>query len=277
VLRSIIEHHPSGPSERLTQGIKTGDDHRTIHAAFKDKRVQAPLGMEKTQHVDPSAFGQRHFDPLADGVPGIRHTRGERKTAVIYARVSTDEQTPDNQLKELRAVASRMQWQLVKEYVDHGVSGAKGRERRPAYDQLCTAITRWEFNLVMVWSVDRLGRSLSQLVGLLSELQSKGVDLYLHQQGIDTTTPAGKAMFQMCGVFAEFERAMIQERVKAGLARARAQGTPLGRPRVSVQVTQAVLAARGQGKGIKRIARELDIGVGTVQRIIKEDAGRIGD
>jgi DNA invertase Pin-like site-specific DNA recombinase len=199
------------------------------------------------------------------------------QTAAIYARVSTGEQTPDNQLKELRAVASRMQWQIVKEYVDHGVSGAKGRERRPAYDQLCTAITRREFNLVMAWSVDRLGRSLSQLVGLLSELQSKGVDLYLHQQGIDTTTPAGKAMFQMWGVFAEFERAMIQERVKAGLARARAQGTPLGRPRVSVQVTQAILAARGQGKGIKRIARELDIGVGTVHRIIKGNAGRIGD
>jgi DNA invertase Pin-like site-specific DNA recombinase len=199
------------------------------------------------------------------------------QTAVIYARVSTGEQTPDNQLKELRAVASRMQWPIVKEYVDHGVSGAKGRERRPAYDQLCTAITRREFNLVMVWSVDRLGRSLSQLVGLLSELQSKGVDLYLHQQGIDTTTPAGKAMFQMCGVFAEFERAMIQERVKAGLARARAQGTPLGRPRVSAQVTQAVLAARGQGKGIKRIARELDIGVGAVQRIIKANTGGIRD
>lgn len=196
-----------------------------------------------------------------------------KQTAVIYARVSTGEQTPDNQLKELRAVASRMQWQIIKEYVDHGVSGAKGRERRPAYDQLCTAITRRECNRVMVWSVDRLGRSLSQLVGLLSELQSKGVDLYLHQQGIDTTTPAGKAMFQMCGVFAEFERAMIQERVKVGLARARAQGTPLGRPRVSVQVTQAVLATRGQGKGIKRIARELGIGVGTVQRIVKANAG----
>jgi DNA invertase Pin-like site-specific DNA recombinase len=199
------------------------------------------------------------------------------KTAVIYARVSTGEQTPDNQLKELRAVASRLQWQIVKEYIDHGISGAEGREQRPAYDQLCTAITRREFKLVMVWSVDRLGRSLSQLVGLLSELHSKGVDLYLHQQGIDTTTPAGKAMFQMCGVFAEFERAMIQERVKAGLARARAQGTPLGRPRVSVQVIQAVLAARGQGKGIKRIARELDIGVGTVQRIIQANAGGIRD
>lgn len=199
------------------------------------------------------------------------------RTAALYARVSTGEQTPDNQLKELRAVASRMQWQIIKEYVDHGISGAKGREQRLAYDQLCTAITRREFDLVMVWSVDRLGRSLSQLVGLLAELHSKGVDLYLHQQGIDTTTPAGKAMFQMCGVFAEFERAMIQERVKAGLARARAQGTPRGRPRVSAQVTQAVLAAREQGKGIKRIAREFNIGVGTVQRIVKATTGWAGD
>ena len=122
----------------------------------------------------------------------------------------------------------------------------------------------------MAWSVDRLGRSLQQLVGLLSEMQAKGVDLYLHQQGIDTTTPAGKAMFQMCGVFAEFERAIITERVKAGLDRARAQGKKLGRPRKSKKVEDKILSERKKGKGIKTIAKEVGVGVSTVQRIISE-------
>lgn len=161
-----------------------------------------------------------------------------------------------------------MGWQVAKEYVDHGISGAKDRDRRPAYDRLCAAIVRREIDLVMAWSVDRLGRSLQQLVGLLSDLQVKGVDLYLHQQGIDTTTPAGKAMFQMCGVFAEFERALIRERVKAGLERARAQGKTLGRPRASESVEKKIQAARRQGKGIKKIANELGIGVSTVQRVV---------
>ncbi len=190
------------------------------------------------------------------------------KRVAIYARVSTGEQSPDNQLQELRGVAKRMGWQITEEYVDHGISGAKGRDRRQAYDRLYSAIVRREIDLVMAWSVDRLGRSLQQLVGLLSDLHTKGVDLYLHQQGIDTTTPAGKAMFQMCGVFAEFERAMIRERVKAGLERARAQGKTLGRPRISKSVEKKIQAARRQGKGIKKIANELGIGVSTVQRVV---------
>jgi len=190
------------------------------------------------------------------------------KQVAIYARVSTGEQTPDNQLHELRSVAGRMGWQVAEEYVDRGVSGAKGRDRRPAYDRLCAAIVRREMDVVMAWSVDRLGRSLQHLVGLLSDLQAKGVDLYLHQQGIDTTTVAGKAMFQMCGVFAEFERAMIRERVKAGLERVRAQGKTLGRPRTSASMEQKIQAARRQGKGIQKIAKELGIGVSAVQRVV---------
>ena len=125
------------------------------------------------------------------------------KQVAIYARVSTGEQTPDHQLQELRRVAGRLGWRVAEEYVDRGISGAKGRDRRPAYDRLCAAIVRREMDVVMAWSVDRLGRSLQHLVGLLADLQAKGVDLYLHQQGIDTTTVAGKAMFQVCGVFAE--------------------------------------------------------------------------
>jgi DNA invertase Pin-like site-specific DNA recombinase len=198
------------------------------------------------------------------------------KQVAIYARVSTGEQTPDNQLRELRAVAARMDWHIGAEYIDHGISSAKGRDRRPGYDRLCDAIVRREIDLVMAWSVDRLGRSLQQLVALLSDLQARGVDLYLHQQGIDTTTSAGKAMFQMCGVFAELERAMIRERVRAGLQRARAQGKTLGRPRTPEVVEARIRAARRQGKGIKKIASELGIGVSTVQRVVHGPAPNPG-
>jgi DNA invertase Pin-like site-specific DNA recombinase len=169
----------------------------------------------------------------------------------------------ENQRRELDAVAERNGWHVAKLLADEGMSGDKSRDRRPGF-------ARREFDVVAAWSVDRLGRSLQDLIGLLGEMKAKGVDLYLHQQGLDTSTPAGKAMFQMLGVFAEFERAMIQERVKAGLARARAQGRRLGRPMVGSGVEDAVRAARADGKGIRRIARELKIGVGTVQRIVAE-------
>jgi len=156
----------------------------------------------------------------------------KRAKVALYARVSTDGQSTENQLQELRKVADQNGWQIAQEFVDHGISGAKGRDKRPAFDSMCKGVIRKEFDLIMTWSVDRLGRSLQHLVTFLDELHSKKVDLFLHQQGIDTTTPAGKMMFQMLGVFAEFERAMIKERINAGLSRARAQGKKLGRPRV---------------------------------------------
>ncbi len=194
------------------------------------------------------------------------------KRVAIYARVSTNGQTVTNQLRELRQVAKRQRWKVVGEFMDRGVSGAKGRAHRPQFDKLCQAATRREIDLIMSWSVDRLGRSLQHLVTFLGEIHAKGVDLYLHQQGVDTSTPAGKALFQMCGVFAEFERSMIQERVKAGLARARAQGKTLGRPRVAASIERKVRTHRTKGMGIKAIARKLGIGTGTVQRIVKEAA-----
>ncbi len=187
----------------------------------------------------------------------------------IYARVSTDGQTVENQLRELRQVGKRRGWQVISEFTDNGVSGRNGRDKRPGFDDLCKAATQRKIDVVMAWSVDRLGRSLRHLVTLLEDLHSAGCDLYLHQQGIDTTTPSGKAMFQMCGVFAEFERSMLVERTKAGLARARAQGKTLGRPRVSTAIERKVLKARGKGLGIKRIARQLGVGTGTVQRIVR--------
>ena len=133
--------------------------------------------------------------------------------------------------------------EIVKVYKDHGISGAKGRDKRPAFDALCRDAARRQFDVVMAWSVDRLGRSLQDLVGFLSELHALRIDLFLHQQGLDTTTPAGKAMFQMMGVFAEFERAMIQERVRAGLARARSEGKRLGRPRIAPALEKRIREA----------------------------------
>jgi DNA invertase Pin-like site-specific DNA recombinase len=154
---------------------------------------------------------------------------------------------------------------------DAGISGAKGRDKRPGFDRLMLAVARREIDMVAAWSVDRLGRSLTDLLSFLTDLHAKHVDLFLHQQGLDTSTPSGRAMFQMLGVFAEFERAMIRERVMAGLARARADGKQLGRRTVEqshARKVKAALALRSKGLGIRRIASEVGLGVGTVIRLV---------
>jgi len=190
----------------------------------------------------------------------------------IYARVSTNEQTTENQVRELREWADRAGHEVVTIYDDNGVSGAKGSEYRKEFDQLLKAAIRREFDLVAAWSVDRLSRSLQDLVGFLTELHGAGVDLYLHQQALDTTTPSGKAMFQMMGVFAEFERSMISERVKSGLARTKAKGTKLGRPKTSPKTEAQILRLRDQGMGMLRIGKELGVGTSVVQRVVRQSA-----
>ena len=192
------------------------------------------------------------------------------KRAVLYLRVSTTDQTTANQERELREVASRTGHEIVHVYKDHGVSGAKGRDQRPAFDRLCKDAAQRKFDVVMAWSVDRLGRSLQDLIAFLSELHALRIDLFLHQQGLDTTTPAGKAMFQMMGVFAEFERSMIQERVRAGLARAKEEGKQLGRPRIAADLEKQILAALkapGRSEGVRKIAARFGVDPSTVQRI----------
>ena len=176
------------------------------------------------------------------------------KRAALYVRVSTDTQTTDNQRRELEAVAERHGWVIVDVYEDRAVSGMKGRDQRPGLDRLLKSVARKHVDVVAAWSVDRLGRSLKHLLVFLEELKAKGVDLYLHQQALDTSTPAGKAMLQMCGVFAEFERSMIVERVQAGLRRARAEGVALGRPRVAVDVATA-RALVAEGQSMRQVAR----------------------
>src|SRR5262245_45019684 len=192
------------------------------------------------------------------------------KRAVMYLRVSTVDQTTANQERELRQVAERAGWEVVRVYKDHGISGSKGRDKRPAFDALHKAAARREFDVVMAWSVDRLGRSLQDLISFLSEIHANGVDLFLHQQGLNSTTPAGKALFQMMGVFAEFERSMIQERVRAGLARARSEGKRLGRPRIAAELEKRILAALkspGRTEGVRKIAARFGADPSTVQRI----------
>jgi DNA invertase Pin-like site-specific DNA recombinase len=192
------------------------------------------------------------------------------KRAVLYLRVSTIDQTTANQERELREVAGRMGCEIVHVYKDHGISGAKGRDKRPAFDRLCKDAAQRKFDVVMAWSVDRLGRSLQDLVGFLSELHALHIDLFLHQQGLDTTTPAGKAMFQMMGVFAEFERSMIQERVRAGLRRSKDEGKQLGRPRIATELEQRILAALrapNRTEGVRKIAVRFGVDPSTVQRI----------
>jgi DNA invertase Pin-like site-specific DNA recombinase len=177
------------------------------------------------------------------------------KRAALYVRVSTDSQTVENQIRELRQVAGRRGWDVVEVYSDAGISGAKGRNGRPGLDSMLKDASRRKFDIVMAWAIDR---------------EACGVDLYLDQQAIDTTTPMGKLVFQVTGAFAEFERTMIRQRVKAGLRRAVAQGVKLGRPKIDSTTERKVRKQLAKGMGILRVAKLLGIGTGTVQRIANE-------
>jgi DNA invertase Pin-like site-specific DNA recombinase len=186
------------------------------------------------------------------------------KRVALYLRVSTDSQTVENQRLELQAVADRLGWIVVTTLADEGISGSKGRDQRPAFNRLMTMVTRREIDMVMAWSVDRLGRSLQHLVGFLSEINERNVDLYLHVQGLDTSTPSGRAMFAMLGVFAEFERSMLRDRIMAGLARSTKKS---GRPSLDAHTEHRARKLLGEGNSINATAKTLRIGVATTHRI----------
>jgi len=194
------------------------------------------------------------------------------KRAAIYVCVSTDKQTVENQLRELRHLAERRGWEVVEEYRDAGISGAKGRNDRPGLDRMLKDAQRRRFDVVMAWAIDRLGRSLIDLLRTIQTLEACGVDLYLDQQAIDTTTPVGKLMFQVTGAFAEFERSMIRQRVHAGLKRAVGAGKRLGRPRIDPALERRIQNQLRAGKGMLAVAKDIGVGSGTVQRIAREMA-----
>ena len=195
------------------------------------------------------------------------------KNVAIYARVSTDKQTTDNQLSDLRKSALRNDWNIVGEYLDQGVSGAHGRDRRPQWDNLLKDANRRLFDGILIWDISRAGRSLKHLVSFLDDIQSKDIDLYIHNSGISTDTPSGKMMFQMVSVFAEFERNIIRDRVISGMDRAKKLGTKsgkrIGRPsNVNGSTEAAVVALRDSGYSLNKISRELSIGSGTIYKIL---------
>jgi DNA invertase Pin-like site-specific DNA recombinase len=184
----------------------------------------------------------------------------------LYARVSTlNNQDPEMQLAELREYAGRRGWQIVEEFTDQGVSGCK--ESRPALNRMMSDACRRRFDAILVWKIDRFGRSLKHLVNALAELASLGVAFVSLRDNLDLSTPSGRLMFQIIGAMAEFERALIQERVRAGLRNARAKGRILGRPRVIVDASR-IASLRAQGRSWSEISAELRIGKGTAQRAL---------
>jgi DNA invertase Pin-like site-specific DNA recombinase len=206
------------------------------------------------------------------------------KRAALYVRVSTDKQCVENQIRDLRLVAERRGWQVVEIYRDEGISGAKRRNQRPGLDAMLKDASRRRFDVVMAWALDRLGRSLIDLLGSIEHLEAAGVDLYLDQQSIDTTTPMGKLLFQVTGAFAEFERTMIRQRIHAGLrtikATIAAKGTfiskagivrkRLGRPNADPKKVEAARRELAKGTGVVKTAKVVGLGTGTVHRIRRE-------
>lgn len=189
------------------------------------------------------------------------------KRCGLYVRCSTDHQTVENQIRILTEVAERSGWTIVRVFEDQGVSGAKGRDQRPGFDALLKAIHRREVDIVAAYAVDRLGRSLTDLVAFLNDIQASGCDLYLHQQAVDTSTPSGRMMFGLLAVFSEFERALIRSRVISGIERARAKGVVFGRPSLSPDRVARVEKALKDGLSIRAVARATGTSTASVQRI----------
>src|SRR5690348_8664528 len=190
------------------------------------------------------------------------------KRAAMYARVSTHNgQNPEMQLNEVRAYCERRQWVVAGEYVDTGISGSK--EHRPALDRLLTDCRRRAIDAVVVYRYDRFARSVRQLVNALEEFRSLGIDFVSLHEGVDTSTPNGRLVFGIFASIAEFERELIRDRVRSGLAAARARGRHLGRPRVAVDELR-IAELRAAGRGWKAIAAELGVGVGTILRAAEQ-------
>ena len=187
----------------------------------------------------------------------------------IYTRTSTDKQHTENQLIKLREIAKLKGYVVVTELEDKGISGSKGREIRTGFDTLIKGAVSKEFDMIFVWSVDRLGRSLPDLISFLTEMNSVSCNLYIHNSQLDSTTPQGKLLFSLLSVFAEFERSMISSRVKLGLQRAVADGKKLGRPsRLNEGLIHSIQYMKSQGVGIRKMSRDLGVGVSTIYKVL---------
>ena len=187
------------------------------------------------------------------------------KKVAIYLRVSTSTQTVENQRLELEAYCKRQGWVITQTYEDAGISGAKFD--RPALQQMLKDASKSKFDVLVVWKVDRLARSTSDLLSILQQLTALGVGFVSTTQAIDTTSSMGRMVVTFLAAIAEFERATIVERVKAGIQRAKADGVKIGRPRVAVDVIRAI-ELRNQGQGYKQIAKNLGLPRTTVYRTL---------
>ena len=190
---------------------------------------------------------------------------------VIYGRVSTKDQNCENQIHLLKQIVERNNWDLTDIYIDIGISGSKGRDSRKEFDRLNKDMVRRKFNRILVWDISRLGRSLQHLVEFLNEVNSVGCNLYIHQSGLDTSTPNGKMMFQMIGVFSEFEREMISERVKLGLERVKSKGKKLGRPqKVDLKMIDEMKKLKEIGWSYGKISNHLGVSKMSVSRSLSQ-------
>jgi DNA invertase Pin-like site-specific DNA recombinase len=211
--------------------------------------------------------------------------RNKAKRVALYVRASTDQQSVDNQLAELRRAIELEGWQEVALYKDEGTSGAKGRDQRPGLDAMLRDAEERRFDVVMAWALDRLGRSLLDLLKTIKLLEKAKVDIYLRQQRIDTTTPEGKLLFHITGAMAEFERSIINKRIEAGIARVRREiaekGTftarksgkvrrRLGRPGAAPEAIEAARAHLAAGMGIRKAAKLTKLGTSTVHALARE-------
>jgi DNA invertase Pin-like site-specific DNA recombinase len=192
------------------------------------------------------------------------------KRVVIYARVSTLDQTVDNQLIELRDHCSKMGWEIVKEYVDEGLSGTLSREKRPSFNAMINDGYRKKFDAVVCWDISRIGRSMKELIMFLSDMKDRGIGICSVRQGFDTSTSMGEIMFQFVGILSSWEREMIRERTLAGLERAKSEGKTLGRRKVTDNVmTAKIIELRNEKKSIRAIAAVVGVSVGTVSKTLK--------
>ena len=195
------------------------------------------------------------------------------KRAALYARVSTFDQTTTNQLLDLRQMAEQRGFQIVEEYVDHGISGATAR--RPALDKMMTDARRGEFDIVVVWATDRLARSVKHFVEVLSDLDHLGIAYLSYREQIDTAGPLGRAIMVIVSAIAELERSLIIERVRAGIRRARLEGRHIGRRPLDID-RAAIVRDRDRGLSLTQVAKAHGISRGMVSKVLRETRGPTG-